>query len=207
MGILREVSAQAHLNKDKKYALIIDEINRGNMSNIFGEAFTLIESSKRDEKHQMKLPLSNQTFYVPSNVYIVGTMNSVDKSLYNLDYALQRLFEWMKFEPSLNTKLINYATKHSTLSEQIVTKAINKLVSINDKIVELTNEEDYKIGHSFFVEVVEKSSSDNEFIENFNEMLNTDYQNLFEQYELNFDAFTIEKWNGILDNARIDSTI
>ena len=118
----------------KNYYLVIDEINRGNISKIFGELITLIEEDKRD-KLEVTLPYSKQSFKIPSNLYIIGTMNSTDKSIALIDIALRRRFTFLKMKP--NVELV-------PIESQELFKNLNEYIS---KILG----EDYQIGHSYFM--------------------------------------------------------
>ena len=118
----------------KNYYLVIDEINRGNISKIFGELITLIEEDKRD-KVEVTLPYSKKPFKIPSNLYIIGTMNTTDKSIALIDIALRRRFTFLKMKPNINL-VPNNAKK--------IFKALNEYIS-------KTLGEDYQIGHSYFM--------------------------------------------------------
>ena len=130
----------------KNYYLVIDEINRGNISKIFGELITLIEEDKRDTL-EVTLPYSKMPFKIPSNLYIIGTMNSTDKSIALIDIALRRRFTFLKMEP--NTDLVKNE-KAKIIMEQL-----------NEKITE-TLGTDYVLGHSYFMKI--ENDDDLEFV-------------------------------------------
>ena len=131
----------------KNYYLVIDEINRGNISKIFGELITLIEESKRDN-YEVTLPYSKEKFKVPSNLYIIGTMNTTDKSIALIDVALRRRFTFIKMQPN---------------PELVIESFRNDFIKLNKKIKEDLGEE-YQIGHSYFMNI---DDSDLDFVKEY----------------------------------------
>ena len=143
-GIFKDMCKRAKSDKKNNYVLIIDEINRGNISKIFGELISLIESSKREgEKEEMEviLPYSKEKFTIPKNLYIIGTMNTADRSIALLDIALRRRFNFMEIMP-----------EYSILKEVEDIKVNLLLSSINEKIEFLLDRE-HTIGHSYFLNI------------------------------------------------------
>jgi 5-methylcytosine-specific restriction protein B len=146
-----EDSSQEKLEviEQKNFYIVIDEINRGNISKIFGELITLIEEDKRD-KYEVTLPYSKELFKVPSNLYIIATMNSTDKSIATIDIALRRRFTFLKMKP--NEKLVLHVEAKELFN------ALNSF--IKEKL-----SEDYMLGHSYFMNV--QNSEDLEFVKEY----------------------------------------
>ena len=142
--------------KSKNYVLIIDEINRGNVSAIFGELITLIEPNKRAGQREAlsaTLPYSKATFSVPSNLHIIGTMNTADRSVEALDSALRRRFSFKEMAPD-STIIADHgklkATKGVIKPEGI---DLPRMLDAINRRIELLRDKDYRIGHSYLMEV------------------------------------------------------
>ncbi|EAI1148930.1 AAA family ATPase [Campylobacter coli] len=180
LNYLKLQGLEDYKEKDEKvnlpYIIIIDEINRGNVSKIFGELITLIEASKRiGEKEELKvtLPYSGEKFGVPKNVYIIGTMNTADRSITSLDTALRRRFEFVEMMPDpdlLNNVFIckdveNPNEDEDYLGDDAKTEGYaeilqNILISINKRIEFLLDREK-TIGHAFFMSEAVKFNKNN----------------------------------------------
>jgi len=149
--LLEMVSTESPEEEAPPHVLIIDEINRGNIARIFGELITLLEPSKRagaEDQQSVTLPYSKETFSVPSNVYVIGTMNTADKSLAQLDLALRRRFNFieMRPDPSLLSGISVYDIPLETL-----------LDVINQRI-EVLLDADHQIGHAYFIGLADVKS-------------------------------------------------
>ncbi len=139
----------AEIDSDNDYFFVIDEINRGNLSKIFGELFMLIESDKRGEKHKLQLLYSGEKFFVPENVYIIGLMNTADRSLAMLDYALRRRFAFYKMKPGFDSDGFREyrARMNSDRFDNLIqsVKHLNTAIADDDSLGE-----GFCIGHSYF---------------------------------------------------------
>jgi len=142
----------------KNYVLIIDEINRGNVSSIFGELITLIEPNKRAgsaESLEVTLPYSKSTFSVPSNLYIIGTMNTADRSVEALDSALRRRFAFKEMAPD-SSVIAKYGKLKSTngiIEPQGANIDLPQILDAINARIEILRDKDYRIGHSYLMEV------------------------------------------------------
>ena len=153
-GIFLEFQQRAVNDPNGKYVFIIDEINRGNLSKILGELMLLIESDKRDRVWATKLSYAwegDDGFYVPNNLYLLGLMNTADRSLSIVDYALRRRFAFVLMEPAFGTKFKEYL-HNSNVSDATIERIVSRMEKLNKAIGEdRTNlGPGFRIGHSFF---------------------------------------------------------
>ena len=143
-GIFKMACNIAKTDRDKKIVIIIDEINRGNIPKIFGELISLIENDKRGPNNSLKLVYSKENFFVPKNLYIIGTMNTADKSLVQMDEALRRRFAFEELMPDA-----------ALLDDRPARKYKEILVLLNKRIVNtkerMKQYRDKQIGHSYFL--------------------------------------------------------
>lgn len=152
-GIFYLFCQRALAHPEKPYFFVIDEINRGNLSKIFGELLMLIEADKRDKKFEIKLTYSednSDTFYVPDNLYIIGTMNTADRSLALVDYALRRRFAFISLEPDFGQSFSKFC-QQKNMSDSIIRHIVTRVQQVNDLITQDVNlGGKFQIGHSYF---------------------------------------------------------
>ena len=146
-GAFYNFCKEAMIDSDNEYFFIIDEINRGNLSKIFGELFMLIENDKRGI--ELQLLYSDEKFSVPRNVYIIGMMNTADRSLAMLDYALRRRFAFFEMQPGFETD--GFRAYRMTLGNEKFDRLINCVENLNNTIAaDESLGEGFCIGHSYF---------------------------------------------------------
>ena len=160
-GVFKELCRKARLAPDQRFAMVIDEINRGNISKILGELITLIEADKRDPLDgsrppaEVTLAYSGEKFSVPANVDIIGTMNTADRSLALLDTALRRRFDFVALMPDTRSEKDPADTDSAPLAGLVVTldsgliDVREMLHRINQRI-EALYDRDHCIGHAYF---------------------------------------------------------
>ena len=152
-GVFYEFARLARNDPGLDWFFIIDEINRGNLAKIFGELLMLLEADKRGPEHQVSLTYSDkdERFYLPENLHVIGTMNTADRSLAMVDYALRRRFAFITLEPALDTSAFATWLRDRKASDALIARIRARIGSLNEVI---TSERDlgsrFRIGHSFF---------------------------------------------------------
>jgi 5-methylcytosine-specific restriction protein B len=155
-GTFHKFVSAAMAKPDAPFVFIIDEINRGNLSKVFGELMMLIEADKRTSDFAIPLSYSSDpeaTFYVPPNVHLIGTMNTADRSLSMVDYALRRRFSFVELEPGFQSPVFAQHLLNAGASEELVAEIRQRMKVLNLAIKsdESNLGKGYQIGHSFFV--------------------------------------------------------
>lgn len=156
-AFIEAVKKEYHAKKNKPVVLIIDEINRGNVSKVFGELITLLESDKRDKgSHPIKviLPYSKTLFGVPSNLYIIGTMNTTDRSTGTLDYALRRRFAFVTLKSDVSVIANYYDESGNAELKNIAVSLFNDIRNFIEDPKHLCGDmgiDDLMVGHSYFM--------------------------------------------------------
>ena len=153
-GVFFEFCKRAEQQPDIPFVFIIDEINRGNLSRIFGELLMLIEADKRGPEHAIALTYgaTGERFSVPDNVYLLGLMNTADRSLAIVDYALRRRFAFETLKPAYDTREFREYLLEAEVDKDLVDRIVRNLSALNKRI---RDDKDlgpgFEIGHSYFV--------------------------------------------------------
>lgn len=173
-GVFKELCRKARQSPDQRFAMVIDEINRGNISKIFGELITLVEADKRDPLDgsappaEVTLAYSGEKFSVPANVDIIGTMNSADRSLALLDTALRRRFDFVALMPDTRAAKVADDPSSAPLAGLVVATEQGEidvrrmLENINARI-EALYDRDHSIGHAYFTHLWRKPDGQERF--------------------------------------------
>lgn len=165
-GAFKDLCRKARLAPEQRFAMVIDEINRGNISKIFGELITLIEPDKREGAENaisVTLPYSGEPFSVPPNLDIIGTMNTADRSLALLDTALRRRFDFVPVLPDArNESGAPLFDLRVTLGEQVID--IPRMLSVINQRVEALYDRDHCIGHAYFTSLAQVPDGDERLV-------------------------------------------
>ena len=172
--------AEQENRKASEYCIIIDEINRGNLSKVFGELMMLIESDKRKKEWAIKLTYSpEEDFYIPKNLYIIGTMNTADRSLAMIDYALRRRFSFITLKPAFeNKKLENYLIDDEGIDDEFAIRITQMYINLNRFIKDTFKNDNFVIGHSYFINQLDRDKLE----KSYNEIVEYDIKPLLEEY-------------------------
>ena len=190
---------KAEEDSENDYFFIIDEINRGNLNKIFGELFMLIENDKRGEKNKIQLLYTDESFFIPKNIYIIGLMNTADRSLAMIDYALRRRFAFFNLKPGFDSNGFN-DYKH-----QLNNNKFNKLIETMKRLNQEIKEDDslgegFKIGHSYLCNIKIEDID-----EKLNYIVNYELIPLLKEYWFD-EPKKVETWSEKLRSVINDST-
>jgi len=157
-GIFYNFCKKAQSDPENDFYFVIDEINRGNLSKIFGELMMLIECDKRGNEFGIPLTYAEteeDKFFIPENLYIIGTMNTADRSLAMVDYALRRRFRFIDIEPAFSNESFKKFMKSKNIDDKIINRIVTTMINLNENIKSDTKNlgKGYRIGHSYFCNI------------------------------------------------------
>lgn len=189
-GVFYRFCKKAENQPDKKYFFIIDEINRGNLSKIFGELLMLIEKDYRGTK--ATLAYNGMPFTVPENLYIIGMMNTADRSLAMIDYALRRRFSFFEIDPGFESK--GFSDYQQTLENDTFDELIKKVIELNEEISrDKSLGKGFCIGHSYFCGRTKETCTD-EWMQS---VVDYDILPMLQEYWFDDDS-KVQRWDNIL---------
>jgi len=183
-GVFHEFCKKANADKQTNHVFIIDEINRGNLSKIFGELFMLVEADKRGPSFAIPLTYARsgeETFFVPDNVYILGMMNTADRSLALVDYALRRRFAFLDLRPAFHTPEFQSYLEDSGVDTELVALIVARMARLNEQVRAQKTHlgPGFEIGHSFFCP---QGTEENLDIEWYRSVIRTEVAPLVREY-------------------------
>ncbi len=185
-GVFMEAIRAASANPSAKYVVVIEEINRGNPAQIFGELLTLLEADKRSPRDAVELCYpdpdgTRRPVHVPKNVYVIGTMNIADRSLALVDLALRRRFAFVTLEPSLGAAWSNWVVRECGIDPELVDELRRRIGTLNDRIA--TDDQlgsQFQVGHSYVTPTYRLESGATR--DWFRQVVETELQPLLEEY-------------------------
>ena len=195
-GIFKKIVKRAESDRKQNYVLIIDEINRGNIAKIFGELITLIEDSKRinqenkEDQTTVILPYSQKPFGVPVNLYIIGTMNTADRSIALLDTALRRRFRFIEMMPDMKR-----------VSEDVDGVNCRKMLKAMNKRIQVLFDREHQIGHTYFIKVSKMNDLADTFKFNIIPLLQEYFYDDWEKIDLVLNK------NDFIQNRNVESSL
>jgi 5-methylcytosine-specific restriction enzyme B len=154
-GVFLEMCRRAAADPEQPYVLVIDEINRANLSKVFGEVMVLMEADKRGPANPVRLSYAaadEPAFFIPENLYILGMMNTADRSLAMVDYALRRRFAFYYLRPAFGTEAFAAYLEECDVEEELIRRIVDRFTALNARIREDNANlgAGYEIGHSYF---------------------------------------------------------
>lgn len=201
-GVFFNFCEKARKNENKNFFFIIDEINRGNLSKIFGELMMLIEADKRNEENSISLTYSkkDESFYIPKNVHIIGTMNTADRSLALVDYALRRRFAFVTLNPEYESDKFHTYLITRGVKKELADLIVSKMTRLNTKIANHYKQlgKGFEIGHSFFSSLPEDIPHNLKW---YKEVIRTEIAPLLEEYWFDDEETATSEINLLLDVA------
>ncbi|MDE2831129.1 MAG: AAA family ATPase [Gemmatimonadota bacterium] len=172
---------------ESQYTIIIEEINRGNPAQIFGEMLTLLESDKRNEVEALELSYrksEGERVYIPENLYVIGTMNVADRSIAMVDFALRRRFAFVDLEPIFGSVWRNWVHDQCKIDEAFLSQVEERMYALNEQIAEDSNlGAQFRVGHSYVTPSAGEIDDSREW---FKQVVETEIGPLLDEYW--FDA-------------------
>ncbi len=179
-GTFFELCEEAWGNPNDRYVMVIDEINRGNLSRVFGELLSMIEKDKRGDGFTVRLAGGNE-FWVPENVYILGTMNLADRSLAGMDYAMRRRFAFVTLEPQFGKDVFVRWLGNKGVPDTMIERINSRMSALNEVIASDSSlGRNFAVGHSYFCDIADGGESD--WDRWYREIVKTEIQPLLEEY-------------------------